>query len=119
MRLRRSGDGSSGLGEYWNIGMRYFRMLTATAALSLAIGSAAIAQSGSAGGSIGNDEKSLSGSREQPRTVEPAKPARRGKSESEEPRRTPRKGGGESAGGGGGGGGSFDGVWVAVSNGVP
>jgi hypothetical protein len=96
--------------------MPYFRILTATAALSLAIGSAAIAQSGSAGGSIGNDEKSLSGSREQPRTVEPAKPARRGNSESEEPRRAPRKSGGESAGGGGGG---FDGVWVAVSTGVP
>jgi hypothetical protein len=38
---------------------------------------ATLAQSGSAGGSIGNDEKSLSGSREKPRTVEPSKPARR------------------------------------------
>ena len=43
----------------------------------VAIGpSAALAQSGSAGGSIGNDEKSLSGSREAPRAVEPSKPAR-------------------------------------------
>ena len=36
--------------------------------ISAAFGSAAaLAQSGSAGGSVGNDEKSLSGSRETPR----------------------------------------------------
>ena len=44
--------------------------------ISVAISGAAVAQSGSAGGSIGNDEKSLSGSREKPRAVEPSKPAR-------------------------------------------
>ena len=76
---------------------------------------ATLAQSGSAGGSIGNDEKSLSGSREAPRAVESSKPARRGKSEAEEPRRASRKNGG----GGGGGGGSFDGTWVAVAMGSP
>jgi len=38
----------------------------------------ALAQSGSAGGSIGNDEKSISGSRQAPRSVEPEQPARRG-----------------------------------------
>jgi hypothetical protein len=37
----------------------------------------------SAGGSIGNDEKSLSGPREKPRAVEPSKPARRAKPEAE------------------------------------
>jgi hypothetical protein len=71
------------------------------------------AQSGSAGGSIGNDEKSLSGSREKPRAVESSKPARRAKPEADEPRRASRKSGG------GGGGGNFDGTWVAVSVGTP
>ena len=59
--------------------------------ISVAISGAAVAQSGSAGGSIGNDEKSLSGSREKPRAVESSKPARRAKPESDEPRRASRK----------------------------
>jgi hypothetical protein len=71
------------------------------------------AQSGSAGGSIGNDEKSLSGTREKPRAVEPSRPARRAKSESEEPRRASRSNTGSA------GGGDFDGTWVAVSSGTP
>ncbi len=77
-------------------------------ALAVAIDpAAAFAQSGSAGGSIGNDEKSLSGSRQAPRSVEPEKPARRGKPEAEEPRRSSsRKSGG---------GGKFDGVWVVTA----
>jgi hypothetical protein len=79
---------------------------------------ATLAQSGSAGGSIGNEEKSLSGSRQAPRTVEPSKPARRAKPEAEEPRRASRRSGG-SGGGGGGGGGNFDGTWVAVASGTP
>jgi hypothetical protein len=66
---------------------------------------AARAQSGSAGGSIGNDEKSLSGSREAPRSVESSKPARRGKSEADAPR-------GASRNSGGGGGGNYDGAWA-------
>jgi hypothetical protein len=74
----------------------------------------ALAQSGSAGGSIGNDEKSLSGSRQAPRAVEREKPARKSKPEAEEPRRAARK-----SGGGGGGGGNFDGAWVAVAVGTP
>jgi hypothetical protein len=78
---------------------------------------ATLAQSGSAGGSIGNDEKSLSGSREAPRAVEPSKPARRSKPESDEPRRASRKSGG--GGGEGSGGGNFDGAWVAVAVGTP
>jgi len=73
---------------------------------------ATLAQSGSAGGSIGNDEKSLSGSREKPRAVESSKPARRAKPESDEPRRASQKSGG-------GGGGNFDGSWVAVAVGTP
>ncbi|MCA1452299.1 hypothetical protein I6F35_03585 [Bradyrhizobium sp. BRP22] len=72
-----------------------------------------LAQSGSAGGSIGNDEKSLSGSREAPRAADSDRPARRSKPESEEPRRASRKSGGE-----GGGGGNFDGAWVVVSVGT-
>ena len=76
----------------------------------------ALAQSGSAGGSIGNDEKSLSGSRQTPRAVESEKPARKNKPEAEEPHRASRKSGGGS---GGGGGGNFDGAWVAVAVGTP
>ena len=74
---------------------------------------AALAQSGSTGGSIGNDEKSLSGSRQE-RSVEPDQPARRSRPEPEEPRRASRR----SGGGGGGGGGSFDGAWVVVAVGT-
>lgn len=69
----------------------------------------ALAQSGSSGGSIGNDEKSLSGSREAPRAIEPSHPSRRSKPEADEPRRAARKSGG------GGGGGNFDGAWAVVS----
>ena len=68
----------------------------------------AFAQSGSAGGSIGNDEKSLSGSRSD-RSAEPAAPARRSKPAAEE-RSSARR-----SGGGGGGGGSFDGAWIVTS----
>ncbi|MCK1350988.1 hypothetical protein IVB56_07665 [Bradyrhizobium sp. CW7] len=64
----------------------------------------AVAQSGSAGGSIGNDEKSLSGSRSD-RSAEPAPSARRSKP-AEEPRSSSRRGGG---------GVSFDGAWMVVS----
>jgi hypothetical protein len=71
----------------------------------------AFAQSGSAGGSIGNDEKSLSGSREAPRSTEPSKPARRSKPEAEEPRRAPRNSGGGS-------GNNFDGAWIVNAVGV-
>jgi hypothetical protein len=67
----------------------------------------ALAQSGSAGGSIGNDEKSLFGSRSD-RSTEPAPSARRSKPAAEEPRSSSRRSGG-------GGGGSFDGAWVVTS----
>ena len=66
------------------------------------------AQSGSAGGSIGNDEKSLSGSREPPR---PAESARRNPPAADEARPAGRKGGGGS-------GSSFDGAWIVRSRGV-
>jgi hypothetical protein len=80
-----------------------------TLILVAAIG-AALAQSGSAGGSIGNDEKSLSGSREAPRAVESDRPSRRSRPEADEPRRASRK-----SGGGGGSGGNFDGAWIVVA----
>lgn len=86
-------------------------VLSATLAVIVLPGVAG-AQSGSAGGSVGNDEKSLSGSREAPRAVETSKPARRSKPEAEEPRRTSRKSGG-------GGGGNLDGAWVLTSVGSP
>jgi len=80
--------------------------------MSVGFGTTSFAQSGSAGGSIGNDEKSLSGSRTTPRAVETEKPARRSKprAEADEPRRASRKSGG-------GGSGNFDGTWVAQSQG--
>jgi hypothetical protein len=73
----------------------------------VAIGMGCAFAQGSAGGSIGNDEKSLSGSRDAPRSVE--SPARRSKprSEAAEPRRAAR----QSSGGGG----NFDGAWVVNS----
>ncbi|MBR0973803.1 MULTISPECIES: hypothetical protein [Bradyrhizobium] len=76
--------------------------------LTASASSSALAQSGSAGGSIGNDEKSLSGSRSD-RSAEPAPSARRSKP-AEEPRASSRR-----SGGGGGGGGGFDGAWMVVS----
>jgi hypothetical protein len=67
---------------------------------------------GSAGGSIGNDDKAVSGSRPEPRAVE--KPSRPSRSNDDEPRRSsPRKGSG-----GGGGGGGFDGAWIVNAVGV-
>ncbi|WBL81959.1 hypothetical protein I3J27_16600 [Bradyrhizobium xenonodulans] len=83
--------------------------------LNLALASSsALAQSGSAGGSIGNDEKSLSGSRQDSssgRSAEPAPSARRSKPAAEESRPSSRR----SAGGGGGGSGGFDGAWMVTS----
>jgi hypothetical protein len=75
--------------------------------ISVAFGPGFAIAQGSAGGSVGNDEKSLSGSRDASRAAEPARPARRSKSE-EGPRRASRKSGG-------GGGGNFDGAWIARS----
>jgi hypothetical protein len=91
------------------------RTLTEAILLSAALAVAAPpdparAQSGSAGGSIGNDEKSLSGSRATPRAAEPSKPVRRSRSESEAPSQAPRKSGG---------GGNIDGAWVLTSIGTP
>ena len=92
-----------------NVFQHQLRLALLATVISVTIGSAAaLAQSGSAGGSIGNDEKSLSGSREQPRSVEA--PARRSKPEADEPRRASRK-----SGSGGGGAGNFDGAWVVNS----
>ncbi|HVP99263.1 MAG TPA: hypothetical protein VMS87_08470 [Roseiarcus sp.] len=73
--------------------------------LLVATPGAALAQ-GSAGGSIGNDEKSLSGARPEPRSVEPARPTSRTRSQESEPRRSASRSGG---------GGGFDGAWVVVS----
>ncbi|MGM4870082.1 hypothetical protein AB7645_02495 [Bradyrhizobium sp. 956_D2_N1_5] len=86
------------------------RTIALASLLNLALASSsAFAQSGSAGGSIGNDEKSLSGSRQDTssgRSAEPAAPSRRSKPATEE-RSSPRRSGG--------GGGGFDGAWAVVS----
>ena len=63
---------------------------------------------GSAGGSIGNDDKAVSGARPEPRAVE--KPSRRSRSDDDEPRRSPSRSGGD--------GGSFDGAWIVNAVGV-
>ncbi|MBR1147402.1 hypothetical protein [Bradyrhizobium sp. AUGA SZCCT0431] len=90
-------------------GQRSIRIALFSLLMSAAFGvNAGIAQSGSAGGSIGNDEKSLSGSRATPRAIETEKPTRRSKPEAESPRRASRSGGG-------GGGGNFDGAWMVTS----
>jgi hypothetical protein len=67
---------------------------------------------GSAGGSIGNDDKAVSGSRPEPRSVKPERSSRRSKSEDEPRRASPRRSGG------GGGGNNADGTWVVSSVGV-
>jgi hypothetical protein len=91
-----------------NVIQTTIRITLCSTLVSVAIGSAtALAQSGSTGGSIGNDEKSLSGTRETPRSVQSERPSRRSKPEAEEPRRAARKSGG--------GGGNFDGAWAVVS----
>lgn len=78
-------------------------------ALAVVVPAMAAAQSGSAGGSIGNDSQSLSGTRKA-RTVEPED---RGESRARprEPRRPARR---ES-----GGGGSIEGAWAVASVGRP
>ena len=74
---------------------------------SVSFGSDLAFAQGSAGGSVGNDEKSLSGTRESPRAVEPVRRSKP-KPEADEPRRASRKSGG-------GGAGNFDGAWVVSS----
>jgi hypothetical protein len=82
----------------------------AASALILLSPHPAAAQSGSVGGSIGKEDKSISGSQEPARSLPklPAQPTPRAKSASH-----------VSSGGGGGGAGSFDGMWtfVGVSSG--
>lgn len=99
-----------------NVIRRSIRTVLVSLLLLVGFGAAvALAQSGSTGGSIGNDEKALSGTRQTPRAVEREKPRRKNKPEAEEPRRASRK----TGGGSGGGGGNFDGAWVAVAVGTP
>jgi hypothetical protein len=93
-----------------NVIRHHIKITVLAASLAvMVVPGAALAQSGSAGGSIGNDEKSLSGSR----SAEPERPARRSKPEAEEPRRS-----GSRRSGGGDGGGNFDGAWIVVSVGT-
>jgi hypothetical protein len=78
-----------------------------TPAITLSSG---LAQSGSAGGSIGNDEKSLSGSRSEPRSTSYERSTRPGRSDDEPRRSSSRRGGG--------GGDNFDGAWIVVGVGT-
>ena len=72
----------------------------------------ALAQSGSAGGSIGNDEKSLSGSRAG------AAVGRTSNGRHDAANRKPTSRAAPSANSGGGGGGNFDGAWIVNAVGV-
>jgi hypothetical protein len=81
--------------------------------LFLVIGVSAAQAQGSEGGSIGNDDKAVSGSRSAPRSVEPEpseQPAHRDRGEAEQPQRSSRHSGG--------GGGNFDGTWAYVGIGT-
>ena len=78
--------------------------------MALMIGPSTTYAQGSTGGSIGNDDKAVSGSRlVEPRAVE--KPARRNRTDADEPRRS-------SSRKSGGGGGSLDGAWIVNAVGV-
>ena len=90
---------------------RYCReaALLSAALAAIALPDMARAQSGSAGGSIGNDEKSLSGTRQTSPAAEPSRPARRSKPAADEPSRAPQRSGG---------GGNFEGAWVLTSVGT-
>ena len=96
--------------DFWlmsNTASRKFALVSLLLALAAP---SAFAQSGSAGGSIGNDEKSLSGSRQDGssgRSAEPAPSERRSKPATDEQRSSSRRSGG--------GGGSFDGAWAVTS----
>jgi hypothetical protein len=99
---------------------RYLIIVTFMTCLSISIGPRlANAQSGSAGGSIGNDDKAVSGSRNTPpRSVEePDRTPRRSKDDSDESQRASRKSG--AGGGGGESVGVFDGAWAVLIIGGP
>jgi hypothetical protein len=96
---------------------RCLTVLALSACLFIAVAPhLASAQSGSAGGSIGNDDKSVSGSRSAPRSVEEPERAKPSRDDSDTPRASRKSG---TGGGGGGGGGSFDGAWGVVIVGGP
>ena len=89
---------------------QYFAWAAVAAVLSIDVAANAARAQGSAGGSIGNDDKSVSGSRPETRTVEPDRRARHGGPEAETPQRAARKNSGGS---------NFDGAWVFSSVGRP
>ena len=86
-------------------------------AVTLAVSPSATFAQGSAGGSIGNDDKAVSGSRPEPRAVERERPTARKPthpiSTDEDKRRSPRPSNSRV-----GSGGNFDGAWSISSAGV-
>ena len=87
-----------------------FRRRIATASLFATLAVTAcpgiVLAQGSAGGSIGNDDKAVSGSRQE-RAVERQGPARRNRDD-DVPRRAPRRGGGGVS--------SYDGAWTVFAS---
>src|SRR5438445_13741215 len=96
-----------------SIGCNGWATLALATGLLLAAAPQALAQSGSVGGSIGKEDKSISGSQAPARSLpaQPAQPAPRAKSAS---RSNTGSGGGGAGSGGGGGAKSFDGTWTFV-----
>jgi len=89
--------------------MSKLRLLVSLAVVAAACTvTAALAQSGSVGGSIGKGDKSVSGSQEPARAVPPQQDAA--------PRAKSSSRAGSSSGGGGGG--NFDGAWAVSAVGV-
>jgi hypothetical protein len=96
-----------------NLARSWIRATLLGFSMAIMIGPSTTYAQGSAGGSIGNDDKAVSGSRPEPRAVE--RPARRSRSDNDEPRRSSSR---KPGAGGGGGGGSFDGAWIVNAVGV-
>jgi hypothetical protein len=94
-------------------GLRYL-LLSASLAVA-AVPDMARAQ-GSVGGSIGNDQRSLSGTRAAPPPARAVEPARRSKPEPARRAARPSGGGGGASGGGVS---AFDGAWAVTSVGSP
>jgi hypothetical protein len=96
--------------HFMNIAIRVSVIAFIAALLVVVISPTDLHAQGSAGGSIGNDDKSVSGSNTR-RAAEPDRSGQRDRSESPSHRSSRRSGGGGNAG-------SFDGAWVVYGVGT-
>jgi hypothetical protein len=91
-----------------------FVRIAGVAGLLAVVSATASAQSGSVGGAIGKEDKSISGSQAPARALPTDQPAAAPSRQKSSSRSNPSGGGG----GGGGGGGNFDGAWAVSAVGV-